>query len=286
MAKSFLMVSMICLLGSVSCTNMLYYPNDYKYVNEKALSYPPKDVELQVHQHKDILNWYFEPKPNTRQPVTIVFAHGNGQNMSAHYRSLYWILDEGVNLFAVGYPGYGPNSGSPTPENTVKSVIAAIEWVKINRPNDSIFLYGQSLGGNVMLRAFSDYPDPKVCAVAVEGTFASYKKAAQKTLSKSNLLWLFQWLPYLVIDDSKAIKNNIAKLPKSQYLVIHGEQDQAISINLGRQLFEELPDKKQFWAVKGGKHIDTFARHGEYRKKFVKFLKENCLKIHKAVSAN
>jgi pimeloyl-ACP methyl ester carboxylesterase len=256
---------------------MLYYPNSYRYVDEKDLDYPPTEVELTADGQTDLLNWYFEAKSQTRKPLTIIFAHGNGQNISSHFRSLYWVLDRGLNLFIVGYPSYGPNDGEATPSSTVEAVSSAIMWVKNNRPDDSILIYGQSLGGNVALRAVSENNEIPYCGVAIEGSFLSYKKVAQQTMARSWLLWSFQLLPYILISDSKSIGENLKNLPETQYLVIHGKDDQSVSFNLGLELFDHLPESKQFWAIEGGKHIDTFARHPSKRDEFINFVNLNCL---------
>lgn len=256
---------------------MLYYPNSYRYVDEKELDHPPIEVELEAGGQTDLLSWYFEANAQNRRPLTIIFAHGNGQNISAHFRSLYWVLDRGLNFLVVGYPSYGPNGGEATPSSTVEAVSSAIMWVKNNRPKDSILIYGQSLGGNVALRAISELPDVAYCGVAIEGSFLSYKKAAQETIARSWLLWSFQWLPYVLISDSKSIGENLSRLPKTQYLVIHGKEDQSVSFDLGFELYNNLPEPKQFWAIEGGKHIDTFARHPLKREEFIKFIDLNCL---------
>ena len=259
-----------------SCTNLLYYPNSYRYVNEKKLDHVPTEVELDTEENKNLLSWYFEASKN-RLPITIIFSHGNGQNMSAHFRSLYWILQDELNFFIVGYPGYGPNEGTPTPKSTVQTVLAAISWVKKNKPNDAIFIFGQSLGGNIALRALSDSDNKNICGIAVEGTFLSYRKAAQKTLAKKWFLWPFQWLSYVLIDDTYSIKNNLSKLEKNNYLVIHGKKDPSIPFELGEELYNKLPQTKLLWINEEGKHIDTFFKNNQRRKDFVKFIKKSCL---------
>ncbi len=278
MAKAFKnTLPALILFFYLGCNSLLYYPNSYRYVNEKVLPYKPQDIELTADEHSDLLSWYFESKSNLRKPITIIFAHGNGQNISSHFRSLYWVLDHGINFLIVGYPGYGPNSGSASPSSTVETVTSAINWIKIHRPKDSILIYGQSLGGNVALRAVSENSEVSYCGVAIEGSFLSYKKAAQQTMARSWLLWSFQFLPYVLISDSKSIKENLKNLPRTNYLVIHGTEDQSISFKLGSELYNQLPEAKQFWTIEGGKHIDTFARHPSKRNEFLKFINQNCL---------
>lgn len=265
-----------CCLLVLGCTNLFYYPDNYHYINENALEYPPIPIDLKISEQQETLSWYFESKKIIRKPITILFAHGNAQNMSAHFRSLYWILDKGYNYFIVGYPGFGPSDGNPSPDSTVESVKSALSWIRSNRPNDKIFVYGQSLGGNVALRAISELNDISVCGVAIEGSFLSYQKVASEVLSRNFLLWLFQWVPYLAVNESRSISTNLRYLPESRYLVVHGTSDPSISLNLGKELFLSLPEPKQFWEVEGGRHIDTFAKFPDMRNQFMKFIDEGC----------
>ncbi len=271
-------ICIILFFAQTSCTSFLYFPSAQKYVVEEKMKPRPKPIFLNSTQDKQLMNWFFRATKSPAKTVTVVFTHGNGQNMSAHFRSLYWLPNKGINYLAVEYPGYGPNDGTPSPETTVEATLLAIEWVKTHRPQDAIFLFGQSLGGNVMLRALSEYKHKRtICGIAVEGSFSSYKEAAQEVLAKNWLFWLFQHLPYLLIDDSKAIANNFEALPDIPYLVIHGTRDQTIPIALGRDLFDFLPANKSFWEVQSGQHIDTFFRHPFYRERLVEFIESHCL---------
>jgi uncharacterized protein len=265
-----------CALLICSCTSVFYYPTAYRYTHESLLQPPPQEIYLHTNSAKDLLSWYFESPESQRLPVSFVFAHGNAQNISAHYRSLHWITEHGLSYLIVGYPGYGPNSGKPSPQSTVESVVSAIQWIKKNRPDHRIVLLGQSLGGNVILRALTKEGDQSICAVVIEGSFSSYQRVAQKTLAKHWLTWPLQWLSYLLISDNESIMAHKKALKPNSYLVIHGDQDQAVPFAEGQKLYEMLPDDKAFWRIEGGQHIDTFARHPEFKTKFISFIKAKC----------
>ena len=44
---------------------------------------------------------------------TLLFAHGNAQNISTHIASVAWLPAEGVNVFLFDYRGYGRSAGRP-----------------------------------------------------------------------------------------------------------------------------------------------------------------------------
>ncbi len=268
----------IVALMSNACTSMLYFPSDLRYVNEKKLDPVPEEVYVTNADGQELMSWYFKANEKVKKPITIVFTHGNGQNMSTHFRSLYWLPPKGVSFIVVGYPGYGPNPGKPSPPSTIESTQLVLDWVRKHQPKDKLFVFGQSLGGNVMLSAISEYQHKnEICGVAIEGSFLSYKKVSQTFLSRNWLTWPFQWLTYLVINDSRSISNHYKKLPDIPYLVMHGDQDHIVPFEMGEKLFAKLPTKKTFWKINGGKHIDTFARFPPYRDKFLDFIAQSCL---------
>ncbi len=260
----------------VSCNSSLYYPSPHKYVNEKELKPRPQEVYVNSSKNNQLMSWFFQA--TTPKPITVVFAHGNAQNLSSHFRNVHWLLNKGINYLIIGYPGYGSNKGSPSPRTTVEATTLGINWVHKSRPKDAIFLLGQSLGGNIILRALSEYPKPDIfCGIAIEGSFSSYKKIAQFALAQNGLFWFFQWLPYLVIDDSWAIAGHFNDLPHIPYLIIHGSADNIVPFDMGKKLFNQLPSNKVFWGVDGGKHIDTFFKYPSYRDRFVEFIDRHCL---------
>jgi uncharacterized protein len=46
-------------------------------------------------------------------------------------------------------------------------------------------------------------------------------------------------------------------------LVIHGDRDAIVPIALGRRLFEAAPEPREWYAIKGADHNDTYLVGGE-----------------------
>lgn len=260
--KGWLLLVFVSLLG---CSNMLYYPTPIKYIHEKSLKYPPQEINLQNKDKEDLVAWYFEAPKNIRKNTTLIFFHGNGQNLSAHFLSLYWILEYGYNFLIFDYEGYGPNAGQPNPQNTVETGQLAIKWVSENRPKDKMAIFGQSLGGNVALRTLSENTSFIPCHVTIESSFLSYKKIAQSVLNRNWFTWPFQFLAYILLSDKYAISSRLQSLPQTHYLVLHGKQDEVVPFKFGAELFEALPDNKKFIEIPDGKHSNAFTRRLEYR---------------------
>jgi fermentation-respiration switch protein FrsA (DUF1100 family) len=264
---------------------MLYYPTRVKYVDPSKLKYTPKEIVVNSEQGEKWVGWYFtrgkSSAPGAANRPTLLFFHGNGQNLSAHFFGLYWILDEGYDFLIFDYPGYGGSEGQPTPDNTVTSGQAFFQWLRDNRVSKGpIAIFGQSLGGAVAMTVAKDLSrDPDLCLVIVDSTFASYRGAARSLLSAHWTTWSLQWIPYLVISDSAAPKADIAQISPKPLIVTHGRRDRIVAFELGEDVFAKAQEPKEFWPVDEGEHIQSFQHPAEgpsLRKKLVEALSNSC----------
>ena len=241
----------------------------------ELLSYVPDEVHFKDGK-LDITGWYFKQPKGKVVKARLLFFHGNAENVSSHFVSLYWLLEHGYEFLIYDYPGYGISEGRPTPENTVTSGLAAARWLREQSPATPIAFFGQSLGGAVTLTtALSARNEMPICLVTVESTFASYKRAARSIMANSWVTWLFQPLAYILFSDKSAPKGHLKELAPIPLIVVHGEDDPMIDIQLGRNLFDEAAEPKEFWPVPGGSHGDAFTRQ-EFRQKLLGKLTQYC----------
>lgn len=277
----------VCLALSIAlltgCSNFLYYPTRAKYVDTTMLRHQPQELVFHVNKDKNELlaGWYFK-SPKKAKGI-LVFFHGNAQNISSHFTSLFWILDEGYDFFIFDYPGYGASYGKPTPQNTVESGILAIEYVQKKWPDLPIIVFGQSLGGAVSLRSVIDIKErTRICAHVVESTFDSYKKVGSAAMASSWVTWIMQPFAYLFLSDDYAPKGKISQISPTPLMVVHRKNDPVVPFELGKRVFNEAKDPKEFLEVEGAGHIDSFTdfslgkERDENRKKLLDFIGQYC----------
>lgn len=241
------------------CSSMLYYPTRIEHVDRARLPIKPIDLEFPSEDGLKIHAWQFKsPKPSK---CVILQFHGNGQNLSTHFYSLYWLLDRGFDYMIFDYHGYGSSEGSPSPKATVEDGHAALRKIHELYPDKKIVVVAQSLGGAVGLRTVADLKNEvPVSFVFADSTFASYRSVARSTLSRSWLTWLFQPIGWLVMNDEYAPKAKLGELAPIPLVVIHSDADNQVDISMGRDVFERASEPKEFWAIPGGRHIDSFYR--------------------------
>ena len=259
------------VLFGCSCTHLFYYPSKQSYFDPKKFNLIPKDIWFQTEDGEKIHAWLFE---SARKPAlgTILFFHGNAENLSSHFIHLTWLPVEGYNFLIFDYPGYGLSSGKASQKGRVQAGRAAMDWLHQYDPQPLI-IYGQSLGGAIAQRVVLDKKDQvPIKGVILDSTFNSYQGIARKKLSLSWITWILQPLTYVLISD-KWKASGLEKISPIPVLVIHGKDDHVVEPEMGERLFEKLNEPKQIWRIDGGQHTDVFWSHqGKYRLQFLKWL--------------
>ncbi|QDK47526.1 phospholipase [Bdellovibrio sp. ZAP7] len=259
-------------LGLCGCQSFFYYPTQGRYYDPARLNLQYEDVHFKTASGDDIHGWYFASRQKESKG-TILFFHGNAENLSSHFMMFYWLPNEGYNYFIFDYPGYGESSGTATPESTVEAGVAAAAWLKANRETRPLIFYGQSLGGIVAMQTAMKIKDQHAIRnIVVDGSFSSYQKMGKRVLSRSYWTWLFQPLSYVLLSDAQS-PEPIDRFPPIPLLIIHGENDPVIEVESSREMYEAARDPKELWIVRNGHHGDLFeVNNRELRQKFLNYL--------------
>lgn len=279
--RSFFLIIFFFL--TTSCSHLFYQPDAFLYTDKEKIQKYFKEHEIQGPQGK-IIAWTFshpELKPEQKKRVHILLFHGNAQNVSSHFYSLFWILEKGYDYTIFDYPGYGGSEGEPTRESTTQSGIEVYRWLKQKYPGQKIFIFGQSLGGNISIYSTSKVlPDPQLCGIAVESTFLNYRTVARRVLARNWLTWIFQPIPYLLVSNSHSASEGVRDLRSTPLLVMHGDHDPVVDFANGKDVYEAALEPKTFVEVKNGQHIDalTFQDRVRYQNIFTDFIDQHCMK--------
>ena len=220
------------------------------------------DVTIPTHDGVKLHGWFFPAEGRVRG--TIVQFHGNAGNVTSHFLQLAWAPRHGYALLCFDYRGYGRSPGVPSAAGLEADALAAIHFAQHLPESDSgeqLVLYGQSLGGAVLLHALGSVRDRRrIGAVVIEGSFHSYEDAAAGVLFRHALLFPFTGLAYATISDRYDAAPYVASVSPTPLLVIHGTQDPVIAPAFGRALYDLGREPKELWWIEGGGHVDALAR--------------------------
>jgi len=265
------------------CTTWFFQPSKLDYTaGWKQRSEYLKTNDFFLSKSGNKLNyWGFPSKKSTTPKAIVLQFHGNAQNISSHFASLGWLADFNYDFITFDYSGYGRSEGKANIENALFDAESAIEFAYeiAKKKKAPLILYGQSLGGAIMLKALKDKkPFTKPCALFVESSFPSLPKIAQSVASRLWLLWPLQWIPRLTISSKhNPTGKNLETLNSIPKYVLHAKQDRVIPFSHGKKLFEKLEGIKEFWEYERG-HISFWLKERNQQKLVSKLnsLSETC----------
>lgn len=237
-----------------------------------------------------LATWYFPTLENVKKKPELVFAekptetraivvqfHGNAENMTTHYRFLSWLPFNGYDLLTFDYRGYGQSVGKKNITGIFSDVKAMLHYADqlASEKHLPLIVYGQSLGGSLLLRALQETSLTNLKLIVIESSFWGYQMIAREKLAGFWLTWPFQWLAYLLVSDHyRPGGKGLEKLPPVPKVLIYSEHDPVVPINHGEELFRDLKDPKYFWKHSTPGHVNAmFVEQGKYREELLAMMK-------------
>ena len=191
--------------------------------------------------------------------LVTLYLHGNGGNLTHRVDHIQAIVNVESSLLIIDYRGYGRSEGSPSEEGTYRDTEAAYDYLvqRGYRP-EQIVAHGESLGTAMA----TDLASRRPCAgLVLEAPFPSARAVAARVLPVLG--------PLVTSGLETARKITEVKVP---VLIIHGDRDEVIAYQLGREVFDAANEPKQFWTVEGAHHNDIIVSAGaEYERRLAKF---------------
>jgi len=259
-----------------SCTSLFFHPHNV------LIDTPDKyGIAYQTENFKAAdgtsLNAWFLPAQNKQgeqAQATVLFLHGNAENISTHFRNIAWLPAEGFNVLALDYRGYGASEGTPTLAGMQLDIDAAMKHLLAHKNVDpnKVIIFGQSLGGALAIHytAHSAYR-ANIRAIIIDSAFYDYRQIAREKLAASPLTWLLQWLPWVAVDNDYSPAKSVAALSPLPLLLLHGAQDNVVPPHHTQQLLARAGEPKARWLVPDAGHTQTL-RDEAIRKKLVEFM--------------
>ena len=249
-----------CILIQISsCSNFLFVPIRHQFITPDVLGILHEDIFLEMEDGVKIHGWKLIAADNTRG--TILFLHGNGDNVSSHFANAYWLVDEGYDVYLFDYREYGLSEGEVTLDNVMTDTEQMIAYsVSQLAKNEKLIVIGHSLGGSIAIYvvAHSKYKKNIKTLVTIEA-FSDYHDVTQDVLAKSWLLWPLQWPLSYTIDNSYRPLDSVALISPIPLLVIHSKNDEMIDMYHAKKLFEAARQPKSFKLIDSN-HNNIFVK--------------------------
>ena len=240
-------VIVVALVFAWSQQRRLLYAPDSARENPENYGLPlGSELQLKAPDGVDLIAWYAPAKPG--QP-TLLYFHGNAGNLLSRAGRMAEYISYGYGYYMLSYRGYGGSGGKPTEDaNVADAVFAYQDLVRRGVPAEDIILYGESLGSGVAVQVASQGP---VGGVILDAPYTSIADVGA-------LIYPFLPVQTLILDRYDSL-SRISKI-NAPLLIVHGENDQLIPIEMGKTLFEKALGPKQMSPIPGAGH----ANHHEY----------------------
>lgn len=246
------------LLGLSACTSitsLMFYPLKNYPGTPEQLGFEFQVVEHQAFDGTQLHSWWLPSQGEAKGSV--LFLHGNAQNISYHQFNIHWLVKAGYNVFMLGYRQYGASDGQAMLPDIFMDVHSGLDWVISHNDHLPVVLLGQSMGASLAVYGLASYPQKEqVDAVVLDAAFDSYAGMAAEAMSRHWLTWLLQ-LPALTITRQYDPINWVDQWGDKPLLMFHSPDDETVPYDRGQALYEKARPPKE-WVPTQGAHIRTF----------------------------
>lgn len=267
--RLFLLVAGLLPLG---CTNLIFVPMADHVLAPDQIGLAYRDVGFEAADGVKLHGWFLPAQAvgktvskgragERTKACTLLFAHGNAENVSTHIASVWWLPAEGVNVFLFDYRGYGRSGGKPDLAGAHLDFAAALERLMVLPEVDPgrVVVLGQSLGGSIAIVGLARSPHKaRVRALITDSAFSDYRAIVREKLAGFFLTWAFQWPLSFTIDGDHRPLEAIAEISPVPVLTIHGLADQVVPPHHGEALHAAAGEPKELWLLPDSGHIKTF----------------------------
>lgn len=267
------LVMLGCFALSAGCESLLFYPS-------KTLVRTPADIHLRYEDRylsavggPRLHSWWLPAKGTPR--ASLLFVHGNAQNISHHIASVYWLPEQGVNVLLLDYRGYGKSAGEPTVAGAIDDVQAALAYMADSGAEHPLYVLGQSLGASLAGQALArdDALRQRYAGVVLDSGFSRYAQIAADTAASHPLTWLLQKPASWAMPKGYDLVDALPQLGALPVMLIHGRRDRVVSMAHFDALHAAAnPEATQVY-LHDGEHIAGFA-HPTGRQVLLGFIAE------------
>ena len=178
--------------------------------------------------------------PNPASTYTILYTHGNAEDLGDIQPVLQQLQNTGFSVFAYDYRGYGTSQGKPSERNSYRDIDTAYNYLtqQLGVPAQRIIAFGRSVGGGAAVDLAARKP---LGGLILESCFTSAFRVV---------------VPFPILPFDKF--RNIDKIKKVNcpVLVMHGKADEVVPFSHGQKLFAAAGEPKRYLWVDEAGHND------------------------------
>jgi pimeloyl-ACP methyl ester carboxylesterase len=214
---------------------MIYIPRPYAANWRSELPAGIVPLEFTTPQGAQT-SFYQQPAAPCR--TLWIVCGGNSFNALEWPDYLAGLPDPATGFLLVEYPGYGACAGRPSRESILENCQAALDaWrrhVGAEAANIRLNILGHSLGAAVALNFVQTIDADRLLLIS---PFTSMRDLARRQVG-----WPWHWLLRQNYDNRARLAELSARLRCPAITIVHGNNDQVIPVEMGRELAKLFPE--------------------------------------------
>jgi len=220
---------------------LIFQPQPSSYTNDSLSALAQREGGRLIHVMSGDQRITAVYLPNSDAKFTLLFSHGNAEDLGDALPFLLMFRQAGFAVFAYDYRGYGTSTGRPTESGVYEDEAAAYRYLTetLHVSPDYVISMGRSVGSAPAIHLAANN---KVAGLIAEAPFIS----AFRVLTRVPLL---PWDKFNNLRDIRRVHAPV--------LVIQGRNDEVIPFWHGERVFAAANEPKQFVAIDGAHHNDV-----------------------------
>jgi alpha-beta hydrolase superfamily lysophospholipase len=244
----FLFVSVVL---TTSCTHLIFGPMRPQIYTPDLVDLEYDDLYAITGDGLKLHGWKLHAKSDL--VGSLIFFHGNGENISTHFGNVYWMAEHGYDVYLFDYRGYGQSEGEPQLDAIIDDYDVMLEAVIQQLPDDQkLVVMGHSFGASLSIYgvAHSRYRN-RIAALISFAAFADYHDVTREILSRSWLTWALQWPLSYTIDNTYRPLDSVALVSPIPLYLVHSREDEIIALHHVKDLYAAAEAPKALIEIDG-----------------------------------
>ena len=214
-------------------------------------------IDMRTAEGDTVRGWLYAAR--VPDAPYVLFFYGSNEDLSHEANRLQWLRDTfGVNEVCFDYTGYGFSDGSVDVGRTRSAALQEFDYVRdhLSTRGAPIVVYGWSIGTGMAIHVAANRP---AAGLILQAPPASPDAMALASSDHDVPRFLHGMVKVKMSDAVKPLYDGAASISgvSTPLLVIHGQLDDVVPIEQGRQVFRASSAiQKEFVEVPGSHHND------------------------------
>lgn len=240
-----IVIIVYCVIGIGLYTfqdDFLFHPEKLEATHKFNIEQPFKEMNIAVNNEDSISMVDFLPKAGIPLKGLVIYFHGNKDNIERYAGFTKPFTEKGYEVWMPDYPGFGKSSGELTEDKLYKYALLVRKMAGTRFSNDSIVIYGKSLGTGIAAYVASETQNKMLLLetpyYSIPSLFSSYA-------------FIY---PTESMAKYKLPTNNFLEFAQEPVIIFHGDDDDIIPYSNAEKLKKYLKPTDKFYTIPDGTH--------------------------------